>query len=233
MTSPDISIISFDLGTFDIFVIGGGGHARVLVEAISQMEPSWKVAILDRDQKRHGQAEMGAPIIGGDELMEAISIKSPGARITIGLGSVGDASARIRLFDLAISWGLRPTTVVHPTSVVSKATEIGDGSQLFPACVLNPGVKIGQNVIVNTRAVVEHDCLIGDHAHLATGAILAGGVVVGPAAHVGAGATVKQGIRVGEGAVIGVGASVVKDVPAGTVVAGVPAKPLFDRNENA
>ena len=42
----------------------------------------------------------------------------------------------------------------------------------------------------------------------------------------GAGATVRQSITIGEGVIVGAGAAVVKDVPAHTVVVGVPARPL-------
>ena len=42
--------------------------------------------------------------------------------------------------------------------------------------------------------------------------------------HIGMGATIMPGVTVGEGAVVGAGALVTKDVPAWTVVAGVPAK---------
>lgn len=41
---------------------------------------------------------------------------------------------------------------------------------------------------------------------------------------IGANAVVLEGCRVGEGAVVAAGAVVVNDVPAGAVVAGVPAK---------
>lgn len=43
---------------------------------------------------------------------------------------------------------------------------------------------------------------------------------------IGASVTVLPGVRVGKGAIIGAGSVVTKDVPAYTVVAGVPAKPI-------
>jgi acetyltransferase-like isoleucine patch superfamily enzyme len=43
---------------------------------------------------------------------------------------------------------------------------------------------------------------------------------------VGANATVLMGVTIGDGAVVAAGAVVSKDVPAYTVVAGVPAKPI-------
>lgn len=43
---------------------------------------------------------------------------------------------------------------------------------------------------------------------------------------IGRGVAVLPGVTIGDGAVIGANAVVTRDVPAGTVVAGVPAKPL-------
>jgi acetyltransferase-like isoleucine patch superfamily enzyme len=54
--------------------------------------------------------------------------------------------------------------------------------------------------------------------------ITADGIVIEDDVWLGAGAIVTDGIRIGQGAVVAAGAVVASDVPAHTVVAGVPAK---------
>jgi len=54
--------------------------------------------------------------------------------------------------------------------------------------------------------------------------ITAEGIVIEDDVWIGANAVVTDGVRVGQGAVIAAGAVVTKDVPAHTLVAGVPAK---------
>lgn len=54
--------------------------------------------------------------------------------------------------------------------------------------------------------------------------ITAEGIVIEDDVWIGGGAIVTDGVRIGRGAVIAAGAVVTKDVPAHTVVAGVPAK---------
>lgn len=53
---------------------------------------------------------------------------------------------------------------------------------------------------------------------------------VGRRASIGSGAVIMCGVTIGEGALVGAGAVVTRDVPAGTVVAGCPARVLRQRS---
>lgn len=220
------------LDHFDLFMLGGGGHARVLLDILSLVHSEWRVGILDKEVSLHGTTFMGAIVLGGDEVLEQIAREKPGARFAVGLGAVGDCEPRRRLFDRALSLGLSPQTLVHPSAIISKFAQVAEGAQLLPSCVVNAGAKIGSNTIINSGAIVEHDCVVMDHAHVATGAVLASTVTVGEGAHIGAGASVRQCQKIGNAAVVGMGAVVIRDVPPGMVVMGVPARSLIRRSKN-
>jgi acetyltransferase-like isoleucine patch superfamily enzyme len=51
-------------------------------------------------------------------------------------------------------------------------------------------------------------------------------VEIGSRCLVGTGATILQYLKLGDEVTVGAGSVVTKDVPAGTTVVGVPAKPL-------
>lgn len=84
------------------------------------------------------------------------------------------------------------------------------------------GIEIGDNVLVGQQVVIatlNHDLLPDKRANM-----FPSPVKIGNGVWIGAHATILAGVTVGDGAVIAAGAVVTKDVPANTVVGGVPAK---------
>lgn len=205
-------------------ILGGGGHAKVLIDAIQAGGRVEVIGILDHDSALKGKLILGVPVLGSDEIIRELT--GDADSFIVGIGSIGDPSTRVALFEKALAAGLKPLTVVHPKAVVSPYAKVGEGCMLYAGCIINPDAIIGRNVIINTGAIIEHDCNIGDHVHVATGARLAGTVNVGMGAHIGAGAVIRQKGEVGEFAVVGAGAVVVKPVRPGETVVGNPARPL-------
>ena len=86
------------------------------------------------------------------------------------------------------------------------------------------GIEIGDDVLIGHQVVIA--TLNHDPDPAKRGNMTPAPVKIGNKVWIGAHATVLPGVTVGEGAVIAAGAVVTRDVPANTVVAGVPAKPL-------
>lgn len=204
-------------------LLGGGGHARVVIDCLKSSGAALPYAVLDTDQTFWGKEIFGVPILGGDEWI--LKLKRDGVTHFVpGVGGVKDNTPRMQVFELGLKNGLIPLSVIHPKAVCSQWARIGRGSVVVAGAIINAGSVVGDNVIINTGAVIDHDCVIGDHVHVAPGATLSGGVHVQRLAHIGTGASIRQGITIGEGAVVAAGAVVVRDVAPHAVVKGIPAK---------
>jgi sugar O-acyltransferase (sialic acid O-acetyltransferase NeuD family) len=209
-----------------VVVIGGGGHARPVVEALrtstARLQP---VACTDSNALRWGETIDGVPIVGDDGALPDLLVQGVTAAC-IGLGGHGDNRPRARLYAYVSGLGFELPPVMHGWTHVARTASLGQASVVLAGAIVGAGAKLGENVLVNSAAIVEHDCLIGDHVHLASGCTLGGGVEIGAQAHVGLGAAILQGRRVGAGAIVGAGAVVVHDVPAGATVVGCPARAM-------
>ena len=201
-----------------VIVIGGGGHARVLIDA---MDTAGGYKILGYTDMRSCTG-IGIPYLGTDE---AILKHSPRkVMLANGLGSVDRPLKRRQVYVHFRKLGYCFASVIHPSAAVSPRSSLAQGVQIMAMAVVNTGTRVGENVLINTSASIDHDCVIGEHAHAAPGVVLSGGVHIGACAHVATGAKIIQGIRVGSEALVGAGAVVVHDVPAKVKVFGVPAR---------
>ena len=138
------------------------------------------------------------------------------ARIAVGAG----------VFVGAGSW---LQVVGHDSAEV--AIEIGAGTAIAGACVISAAssVKVGEKVLM------ARNVYIADHSHafdrpgvpvLDQGVTSVSPIEIGAGAWLGENVFVGPGVRIGPGAVVGANSVVLRDVPARTIAAGAPARPL-------
>ena len=203
-----------------IIIIGGGGHTRVLIDALLEAG-NRPIGYIDPLEPTGLHPDI--PWLGDEE---NILERSPESVLLVnGFGSVHDTEPRNEIFLRFSGLGYRFADVIHPRAILSRQdVSVGEGVQVLAGAVVNTGARLGDNVLIDSGAVVEHDCELESHVHVASGAVLAGSCRVGEASQIGAGATIIKAISIGAGAIIAPGCVVTEDVEALTVVTGVSGR---------
>ena len=206
-------------------VIGAGGHAKVVIEAIWAMDGFEIVGVID--PKPENPELLGVPVLGGDEELPKLLIEG----VTAAVVAIGANSTRQRIGHTLLAMGFTLPQIRHPSAFISPSATIAQGTVIMAMAIVGTLACVRDLAIINTGAIVEHDSEVGEAAHIAPGVVLAGRVRVGNRALVGAGTVVRPYIIIGNDAVVGAGSAVVANVLAASVVAGTPAKLLKRHNQ--
>lgn len=211
--------------TTPLVIIGCGGFGREVhdvVDAINDVNPTWKLLGYLDDGPEHGNVALvearGWKVLGGTDWANT---ERRGVHFVIGIGA---GKIRRTIDQRLTDAGLTAATLIHPSATLGYDVRIGPGSVVCAGVRATTNISLGRHVHIDQNAVVGHDCILGDFCRLNPQACISGAVTIGQEALIGANATVLQGLRVGSCAIVGAGSCVVRDVPSDAVVKGVPAR---------
>ncbi|MDF2801702.1 MAG: sugar O-acyltransferase, sialic acid O-acetyltransferase NeuD family [Anaerocolumna sp.] len=205
-----------------ILLIGGGGHAKSIIDSLKLHDNIEMIGIIDTKDK-YGQVIDGIEIIGSDEDLEYYYTKGV-KQAFISIGSIGSPQIRVKVYETIKKIGYNLPNVIDSSAIISNNITLGEGNYIGKGAILNTGIKVGNNCIINTGCIIEHGCMIDDFVHIAPGSTLCGEVQIGQKTHIGAGTVIIQSKRIGKESVIGAGSVVINDINEHVKAYGSPCR---------
>ncbi|MFH1497044.1 MAG: acyltransferase [Verrucomicrobiota bacterium] len=153
----------------------------------------------------------------GPVWLRDIEVPSHAGGIRLGAGAALDRGVTLLVCEKtspggAIRIGSRVYINRHTMIDASVGIEIGDDCMIGPFCY-----------------ITDHDHSMGENGRPAAGRLVGLPVKLEPGCWIGAHVTILKGVRIGAGAIVGAGSVVTKDIPAGAVFAGNPARAIRPR----
>ena len=202
-----------------IVCLGYSGNALEMFDHLSRV---FRVAaFLDDNPDLAGHSFRDVPVLpmgALDQFDDAQVVVTFGSQRSIGVRAAAVARLGIARDRFA--------TVLHPAAHVSSQAWIGAGTMIFPGAVVTHNARIGDHCMILPNSVVHHDVELDDHVLVGSNVTIAGHCRIGSGCYLGSASSFMNGVTVGPGSVIGMAANVIRDVPAGSVMIGNPARPL-------
>jgi len=203
-----------------IIVIGGGGHAKVVISILKKIN---SYVIEGYTDIQNLGPILGVPFIGSDDILGEKKYNDGVGNLALGIGQLKSSKLRIDVINKLQPFNYSFPIIISPNSSINEDVLIEEGSVVMDGVVINSGSKIGKYSIINTNSSIDHDCTIGSYTHIAPGVTLSGGVEIGNHSLIGTGSNIIQYIKITDNTVVGAGSTVVNSALKPGIYIGNPA----------
>lgn len=191
-----------------IVLIGGGGHAQVILEILERQNELIYGYVAKETSCFKNFKKIN--YLGTDD--ELLKEKPQDFHLINCLPIMPKRTFPVDLIAKYKRKGFQFKNVISEQAYVSPKSILGEGCQIMDGARLNVESKVGDFVILNTNSTVEHHCNIDHFSHICPGAVVCGNVEIGKTVFIGANSTIINNICISSERIVAAGDVITKDL---------------------
>lgn len=201
------------MSSSSIIIFGAGGHATSVYNLCSDLNLEVEYFI---------DPFTSLDLKFGRKILNVYDFKSDQKSIVI---AVGDNKIRDKIHkSLLKNRNLIFPTLIHPSSYVSKLSNISEGTVIMPGASIGPNCDIGRFCVINSNVSIDHDCKIDNFSSLSPSVTMAGNVRVGERVNIYMNSAIADSVKIGSDSIIGACSFVKDNVSKNQISYGIPSR---------
>jgi len=212
-------------------IFGGGGLGREVLDnarAVNKISKKWNDIVFVDDVSDKTSIN-DATVYRFNSVVDRFGKEKENVEFVI---AVGEPTVRQKLFDRVSNAGFEFATIIHPTAVVSDYASVASGVVICANAIISCNTQIFENVYIQPHGMVGHDSVVKSNSVISSNVILCGHCSVGANSFIGIGVNIKEGVSIGGSTIVSMGSAVFRDIPAGVIAVGNPARIAKNNEEH-
>lgn len=201
----------------DKIIIVGNGICAIMMKHYIEDTDFGEVCGFTVDEQYIKDATIECvPVIASKDILTICPPQDYKLILAIGYSKMGDV--RKALFRKYKEMGYTFLNFIHPSAIISKRTNIGEGNIILEGVICEMDTSIGDANLIYCGAIIGHDTSIGSYSTMAGRASTAGCCKVGNNCFLGVSSVVRDCVKLEDYVLVGEGACAFRDMPAYSVV---------------
>lgn len=206
----------------DLYIIGNSGFAKEVYELSLHLEGYEFKGFIDYKPEKDSTDIFGKnfSVFDEDEFLKSADPEK--VFLAIGIGdpkTIKNVAQKFEKFNFP--------NLIHPRAAFNENfNSLGRGNILTANVIFTANTTVGDFNIFNLSTTVGHDCIIQNCNVFNPAVNISGGVEIGNENLIGVASTILQYKKIGNQCIVAGGSMVTKNVEDGTLVLGIPAKPV-------
>ena len=178
----------------NLFIFGCSGIAKSICDTLERLPPKYnEITLVDSNYSLHTNNFYGYKVIKEEDLKHNIS---NGADVIFAFFKPSDIFNRNNYInDILHDYKLNLVSIIDPLAVISKSSEIGNGSYIASNVFVDSDVSIGRNCIILFNSVISREIKITDNTFISAGCVLKGSIAINESSFISANVSLANNIQ--------------------------------------